>query len=149
MTNPAEFSIQFLATCVEEYIKRSIAVVREDPSLNDLGVNVNIMAAQYRHDGEYTIKHNFSLGDSYDKNGRYAHTCTNNCISGAYACVNRVHIDEQNAPNTYSALLPAPEVELVPENDDADTSAIYSPEDSGEEQVSSDEGEYTPTDPRD
>jgi len=144
-----DLSDDFLATCVDEYIRRVVATVRENPEFNKDTVHVTVDASQSYYDGEFTVKHKVQVGDSYDSNG-YARAETDNAITGARSCINRLFVDRAHPPRKYSALLPAPEAQLTSvasdplshigqEEVDADAAEFTPIPDQGEEQIHSDE----------
>jgi len=137
-----------LATVVDEYVKRIIALVRENPELNRDTVHITVDASQSYYDGEFTVKHKIQIGDSYSGDG-YAQAVTSDAIQGARSCINRLFVDRCVPPKKYSAMLPAPEAQLtsvandpltfMQEEVDADAAEFTPIEDQGEEQVHSDE----------
>jgi len=148
MNDSDNFSDTLLASYVDAYVRRIIDTVRENPEFNKDTVHVTIDASQCYYDGEFTVKHKVQVGDSYAGDG-YARAETNNAITGARSCVNRLLVDRGNPPRKYSALIAAPEEQLtsvandpltfMQEDVDADAAEFTPIEDQGEEQVHSDE----------
>ena len=108
--NIQDFSDDFLATCVDEYFKRAVATVRSHEEFDRLTVHMAVTATQSYSDGEYTVKHEIRVGDSYDNNGQYADVVSNNALRGARMAVVRLMTDRESPPNKFSGLLSAPEV---------------------------------------
>jgi len=153
-------SDSLLATYVDEYVRRAIAEVRRHEQLNKETIRVSIEAAQAYHDSEFKIKHNIQVGNTYDNNGIYAHTTSDNLVRGAHLCVMRLCVDLQTPPKSYSALLPAPVEEqltsvadepltFMQEDVDADAAEFVEIDDQEQEQVLSETGSGEATDSRD
>lgn len=97
-----------LATCVDEYFKRIINLIRENPEFNKDTVSIHVDTSQHYYDGEYTVRHKVQIGDSYGGEG-YAQSETSDAVRGARSCINRLMVDRAVPPHKYSAQLPAPE----------------------------------------
>ena len=142
-----------LATYVDEYVRRAFNEVRRYEELHNQTIRVSIEASQSYHDGQFTIKHNIQVGDTYDNNGQYARHTSDNLVRGAHLCVMRLVTDMQTPPHKYSAMLPAPEPEQLTSvasdplaglsvvgEDDADAAEFDPIDDCEEEQVSTETG---------
>lgn len=96
-----------LATCVDEYMKRIIAVARSQEY--DKNIFVSVVTSQYSPDGEYTIHH--KVGGGYDKQN----VESANALEGVRIFVRRWREDQGMAPQVVVPMLappaPAPEPE--------------------------------------
>ena len=143
MTDPVEFSDVFLASCVDEYVRRAITVVRQHGELDKETTRVEITASQYGKDGEYKVGHKVQVGDNYGSTGQYAQVCSDNAIRGANLAVMRLVTDMQSPPKSYTPLLTAPtpvteqDNTFMQEDVDGDAAEFHPIEDQGTEQVSS------------
>lgn len=101
-----------LATCVEELIKRAIAVPRNLDFAD--GISVSITASQSYRDSEYKIEHKVSVGNWSDSQT----SITNNAVQSAHNAFSRWLEDKTQEPTTIRPLLSAPKPR--PEYTDAD-----------------------------
>ncbi len=113
-TDPTQFSDVFLATCVDEYMKRVIRRARV-MEYND-NIEVSVDASQYRRDSDYEITHTVSFG--YNKPSIKG----NNCLHAVDRLVNRWREDQDLAPVTVTVMLPppAPSPEVIEDGEFSD-----------------------------
>lgn len=90
----------FLATCVDEYVKRIIQTARSQ-EYNE-NIHVNIGASQYRPDGEFAITH--KVGAGYGE----SNVDSSNALEGVRIFVRRWREDKGMAPEFVRPMLPAP-----------------------------------------